>query len=94
MRVTNERRTKSDIDDKSYIYYFTDSTAVGAFHHSAAYDHTVFKTKKDQRQAGNVCIYLRTVSDLRIFYDHASVAVRRIFRRDTSAERASTADSV
>ena len=84
----------SDTDDKSYIYYFTGSANTCAFNYPASYGNKLFKTKKDQRQAGNVCIYLRTVFDLCIFYDHASVAVQRIFRRDTAAERAGTADSV
>ena len=65
---------KSDTDDKSDIYYFTDSADTCAFDHPASYDHKLFKTEKDQRQMGDVYLRLCTVSDLRLFYDDASIA--------------------
>lgn len=77
---------QSDIDDKSNICYFTGSADTCAFNNPASYDNQLFKTKKDQRQMGDVHLYICAVFDLRIFYDYASIALRGIFRRNTTAE--------
>ena len=66
---------QSDTDDKSNIYYFAGSTDTCAFNNPASYDNKLYKTKKDQRQMGDVCLWLCAVSDLCLFYDDASVAV-------------------
>ena len=66
---------QSDTDDKSNIYYFAGSTYTCAFDNPASYYNKLFKTKKDQRQMGDVCLWLCAVSDLCLFYDDASVAI-------------------
>lgn len=70
---------QSDTDDKSDIYYFTGSAYTCAFDNPASYGNKLYKAKKDQRQMGNVYLWLCAVFDLRLFYDDASVALRGIF---------------